>query len=214
MTQMRRICTDCRVCRVHQLSVSIGIIRVICAQFFMFVLIISVKFITFVSMNSVTTCGGARKDFIEKGVIEIIFLDNMRNRFPHLCFIPVRMPNVGSREAKKEYTEMKIFRLFMMLMFLGLGIAGYGSIYEAIGIGVVLLVIFTIISPNLWKHLLCQIFLPSHNAINVCPISAARTPSRKSWLGRGFMHVDSVSFCIIRNCREVRMWYFLNMAWQ
>ena len=47
--------------------------------------------------------GGVRKNLVEKGVIEIIFLDNRRNRFPHLYFIPVRMPNVGSREAKRIY---------------------------------------------------------------------------------------------------------------
>ena len=36
--------------------------------------------------------------------------------------------------------KLNLVLLFMMLMFLGLGIAGYGSIYEAVGIGVVLFV--------------------------------------------------------------------------
>jgi hypothetical protein len=31
--------------------------------------------------------GGVRKDFTEKGVIEIIFLDDRCNKFPHLYFI-------------------------------------------------------------------------------------------------------------------------------
>ena len=37
--------------------------------------------------------------------------------------------------------KLNLVLLFMMLMFLGLGIAGYGSIYEAVGIGVVLFVV-------------------------------------------------------------------------
>ena len=39
--------------------------------------------------------------------------------------------------------KLNLVLLFMMLMFIGLGIAGYGSIYEAIGIGVVLFVVAT-----------------------------------------------------------------------
>lgn len=39
--------------------------------------------------------------------------------------------------------KLNLVLLFMMIMFLALGIAGYGSIYEALGIGIVLLVVAT-----------------------------------------------------------------------
>ena len=71
MTLMRLIFTDCSV---RQLSVPIGIIRVICGQIFMLIFAVSGIFITFVHEFRHYS-GGVRKDLIEKGVIEIIFLD-------------------------------------------------------------------------------------------------------------------------------------------
>ena len=69
MTLMRLIFTDCSV---HQLSVSIGIIRVICGQIFMLIFVVSGDSITFTPKFRHYS-GGVRKDFTEKGVIEIIF---------------------------------------------------------------------------------------------------------------------------------------------
>ena len=69
MTRMRLIFTDCRV---HQLSVSIGIVCVISGQFFMFIFVVSENNITF-TLEFRRHSGGVRKDFTEKGVIEIIF---------------------------------------------------------------------------------------------------------------------------------------------
>ena len=66
---MQLIFTDCSV---RQLSVPIGFIRVICGQIFMLIFAVSGIFITFVPEFR-RHSGGVRKDFIEKGVIEIIF---------------------------------------------------------------------------------------------------------------------------------------------
>ena len=71
MTLMRLIFTDCSV---QQLSVSIGIIRVICVHIFMLMFGVSENSINFVHVFR-RYSGGVRKDFTEKGVIEIIFLD-------------------------------------------------------------------------------------------------------------------------------------------
>ena len=41
----------------------------------------------------------------KKGVIVDICLDSRRNRFRHLYFIFIRMPNGGGREAEKELAK-------------------------------------------------------------------------------------------------------------
>ena len=69
MTQMRLIFTDCSV---HQLSVSIGFIRVICEHIFVLMFGVSENSINFVHVFR-RHWGGVRKDFTGKGVIEIIF---------------------------------------------------------------------------------------------------------------------------------------------
>ena len=69
LTLMRLIFTDCSV---HQLSVSIAAICVLCGQFFMFIFVVSENSITF-TPEFRRHSGGVRKDFTEKGVIEIIF---------------------------------------------------------------------------------------------------------------------------------------------
>ena len=51
MTLMRLIFTDCSV---HQLSVSIAAICVLCGQIFMFMFVVSVNCITF-ALNSIAT---------------------------------------------------------------------------------------------------------------------------------------------------------------
>ena len=56
----------------YHLSVSIGIVYVISGQFFMFIFVVSENSITF-TPEFRRHSGGVRKDFIEKGVIEIIF---------------------------------------------------------------------------------------------------------------------------------------------
>lgn len=49
--------------------------------------------------------------------------------------------------------KLNLILLFMMLIFIGLGISGYGSVYEAIGIGIVLLVVAT---TTVWTQLKTQ----------------------------------------------------------
>ena len=68
---MRLIFTDCRV---HQLSVPIAAICVLCGQIFMFMFVVSGNCITFAHEFRCHS-GGVRKDLTVKGVIEIIFLD-------------------------------------------------------------------------------------------------------------------------------------------
>jgi hypothetical protein len=67
MAQMRQIITDCR-----QLSfiVPIGIVCVICGQFFIFIFVVSENSITF-TLEFRRHSAGVRKDFTEKGVIEV-----------------------------------------------------------------------------------------------------------------------------------------------
>lgn len=57
-----------------------------------------------------------------------------------------QMPRPKQKSAWNLFMEvfqdkLNLVLLFMMLMFVALGIAGYGSIYEAIGIGIVLVVV-------------------------------------------------------------------------
>ena len=66
---MRLIFTDCRV---HLLSVPIAAICVLCGQIFMFMFVVSGNSTTF-TPEFRRHSGGVRKDFTEKGVIEIIF---------------------------------------------------------------------------------------------------------------------------------------------
>ena len=51
-------------------------------------------------------------------------------------------------------------------------------------------------------------------SISVCPAYAVRTPNRKFWLGSVCMLVGSVFVCIIGDCREVRILFYLSMVWQ
>jgi hypothetical protein len=73
-------------CRVHQLSVSIGIVCVISGQIFMFMFVVSVNCITFVHVFR-RHSGGVRKDFYERGVIDIIFMDNKADIVPTPLFL-------------------------------------------------------------------------------------------------------------------------------
>ena len=68
MTLMRLIFTDCRV---HQLSVPIAAICVLCGQIFMFMFVVSGNSIIFTTEFR-RHRDGVRKNFIEKGVIEIL----------------------------------------------------------------------------------------------------------------------------------------------
>ena len=77
MTLMRLIFTDCRV---HQLSVPIAAICVLCGQIFMFMFVVSGNCLTF-APEFRHYSGGVRKDFIEKGVIEIIFISEILAKF-------------------------------------------------------------------------------------------------------------------------------------
>lgn len=57
-----------------------------------------------------------------------------------------QMPRPKQKTAWNLFLEvfqdkLNLVLLFMMLMFIALGVAGYGSIYEAIGIGIVLVVV-------------------------------------------------------------------------
>jgi hypothetical protein len=76
-------------CSVHQLSVSIGIISVICAQIFMFIFVVSGNSTTF-TPEFRRHSGGVRKDFYEKGVIEVIFMDNKADIVPTPLFYTIR----------------------------------------------------------------------------------------------------------------------------
>ena len=73
---MRLIFTDCRV---HQLSVPIAAICVLCGQIFMFMFVVSGNCIIF-AMNSVATAVVLEVSY-RKGVIEIIFISEILAKF-------------------------------------------------------------------------------------------------------------------------------------
>lgn len=56
-------------------------------------------------LKSTTTAVVRGRALLEKGVIVDICLDSRRNRFRHLYFIFIRMPNGGGREAEKELAK-------------------------------------------------------------------------------------------------------------